>query len=70
MATFIVSKTFFGRYRHGEGLRRWRQPWKVEIALRSEVRVSIVVDVPAPQVLEEPVEVAKLIQHGQLMDPL
>ena len=36
--------------------------------MRSEVRVSIVVDVPAPQVLEELVEVAKYIQYGQLME--
>ena len=42
----------------------------MEIASRSDVGVSISVDVPAPQVLEEPVEVAKFTQHGQLMDSL
>ena len=32
--------------------------------MRSEVRVSVVVGVPAPQVPEELVEVAKFTQYG------
>ena len=43
---------------------------EMETALRNEVEVSIVVDMLVSQVLEEFVEVAKLIQHGQLVDSL
>ena len=40
----------------------------MKIASRNKIGVSIVLDVPSPQVLEEPVEVAKFIQHGHLVD--
>ena len=57
-------------YRYGEGLRRWRQLGKVEVALHYEGGVSIVADVLMPQVLEKLVEVAKLIPYERFMDAL
>ena len=42
----------------------------MEIVLHCEGGVSIVVDMPAPQVLEELVEMTKFITYEQLADPL